>query len=541
MKARVLSTLVPLLIAPGWAEAVVQFQPQISLTTGYDSNVIAGQGDGVVRTGPTLKLVKPEGDLTFDLRYRVIYEDFYTLDGLGSFNQFATAKGDWQIDGSSKLEVSDSFARTYNVNSALVFGLTPEATPSVELQRQLFTRNGFDALYEKSLSARWRLTASYNNEFYTFEREDLFPSLTNTGSAQLVRSLSRRDAVGGGISVIGQSFGDATFENNITNASLNTSSPDSFQNSITVSGMDSQFYNAFLFWSHQLTQGLSFSFQGGPAMVVPDDPGPQVVLENPVYQFGSQAFLLDPAPAQILNIPGLPPILVSPGCRQLANGQSILAGNPAQSPLACQPLRRDPTQPAFIGGAPNTPNLFPVANPAQQPTVKISRPSASPSLTFFGSVGLTQRWERVTARLDYRRTASATSGVGSSTTLDLLSAIVRWDPTPDWQVGLVGNVSRRTSSSDTVVSALVVVPDASLGGAARALDFAETGDIADRVEVRQFLATGHISRRLTRHLRLTADFSALRQQTIRALGGNATDSRYQGTIGFVYEFDPIAL
>jgi hypothetical protein len=545
MKARTLFTIALLALDPSGIQAAVLFQPEIQFSTGYDSNVLGGangsQGDGVIRTGPLLKLEKTEGQVTFDARYRGVYEDFYTLDGLGDYSNFASFQGGWKIDGRSELDVSDQFARAFSVNSALVLGVAPDATPQVELQRQLSTRNVFNANYERNLGARWRFTAFYSNQFNTFEREELFPNSTNTGSAQIVRTLDRKNAVGIGFSVIGQDFGEATFENDIANVSINTSSPNSFENSITASGLDSQFYNGFLFWSHQLTRGLSFSIQGGPALVAPDSPAPQVVLVNPLYQSGSQGFLVDPTPAQILNIPGFPPIVVSPGCQQLANGQSVLAGNPAQSPLACQPLRRDPTQPAFIGGVPNTPNLFPVADPAQQPTVKISRPSASSSLTYFGDVNLTQRWQFVTARLSYRRTASSTSGLGSSTTLDLVTGVVSWEPTPDWQLNLVGNVSRRNSSSDTIVSALVVVPDASLGGAARALDFAETGQVADRVEVRQFLAAGRVTRRLTRRLRLTADFSVLRQETIRELGGNAAKNRFQGTVGFVYDFDPIQL
>src|SRR4030095_16694695 len=124
MQLRILVTLALLFhVAPaGAVELIVGWD----LDGVWDSNVLRQNegdedADQSLRTGPDITVRDPRGDLTYEMKTQVRYENFARLDTLDNdkltdFDYFASGNGSWQATDRTTLSVSESYTRTNSLS-----------------------------------------------------------------------------------------------------------------------------------------------------------------------------------------------------------------------------------------------------------------------------------------------------------------------------------------------------------------------------------------------------------------------------------------
>src|SRR5215469_7182832 len=78
----------------------------------YDSNVNnipGGDSDFSARVGPEVRLLKPEGELTYDFHYVPTYQAFARFEELDDWDQLVNSRLSYQIGPATSLNVLDIF------------------------------------------------------------------------------------------------------------------------------------------------------------------------------------------------------------------------------------------------------------------------------------------------------------------------------------------------------------------------------------------------------------------------------------------------
>lgn len=186
------------------------------------------------------------------------------------------------------------------------------------------------------------------------------------------------------------------------------------------------------------------------------------------------------------------------------------------------------------------------------------------SVTFFGRAALTKVWRNFQGDLSYRRSASTSSGLGS-TNLDVASAILTWQP-DRWPWRFVARVTWTLQSSaneqpgtDLLISptgttvyvdSIGQVHDAPVPGAtpvpnaARVIGVRRIGSLGSEFEVETLLFDLRADRRLSEHLVLTTQAGWWRQESRRDFSGGdssepVTVDNLRFQVGLTWRLDPI--
>ena len=100
MRRITLAILTLLLVAP--VAGAEEFELGIFGNIEYDNNVLNSSEDRedgwILRVGPNLTLRRTQGDVTYDLRYQLRYEDYLTPSEIDDeFDHYFFGRGRWQI------------------------------------------------------------------------------------------------------------------------------------------------------------------------------------------------------------------------------------------------------------------------------------------------------------------------------------------------------------------------------------------------------------------------------------------------------------
>jgi hypothetical protein len=504
--------LVMLALLPGVAlpAAAAEFIPSWKSDVVWNSNVLGTQtgkeSDFSFRNGPVLRVREPNGEFTYDVDYRLIYEAFSRLNGINEFDHYFNGESAWRATPATSFFFDDNFAYTSSLNAIFQeVGTGVNQIAVVSPTRERITTNSGRVGMTHRLGPLWQLSVTGNNLYYNYSDPLQSDSLATSGTMQLTRSVMPRLVVGGGARIQRQDFGDVG----------------------DIPGRGTTFYQGFGVVRYSISPTLSVSGQGGPAYSVPDQPA---------------AISVQQAAAYLRIIPST--------CKlKLPDGTPVFRPTSGDSFGGC---RQTQFFNAINGQPVGTVDDVPQANRAIRVPFVGEQQSLNPSLNYFGSLSLEKDWRLWRASVSYQRSASSAAGIGTSTNLDVFSGEITWRPTAFWDVTVSGSYSTQTAIStgrapqNSVTASMLEIknPDGTIFATAPVgiPTNASLGAAAENAyDVSSYLMEVRAERRISRRLILDASFSWFQQQNNGAAIVASNETVYRVVVGFTWNFEPIPL
>lgn len=400
MRALLAVAAVLLALAPRDARAV-ELEPGWSVRTAWDSNVFRTsedeESDFSVLTGPELRLRERTRAFDLDLGYRLLYEEFIELDGIGSFQHFQDARVAWRPTPVDTLRFDQGFSQSENLLQILEVGAPGLLAGELVAEREKVSRNYAGLEYRRRLGPLWEMAVSANNTAYWFESDLRSDSLSTTGAVDFIRTLSLRQSVGVGVALTHQDFDDTEFSN----------------------GSATSFAQIYGIWNYRFSKTINLGVSAGPRLAVPDD------LEDtgnarvtPLLNTSSGALVVSPV--------GCPAF--APGVVRFTN-ECVLASTRRVDPNSVDVRQFD-----FLE----------------------EREEPDSSLSYFGRIALSKEWETVTSTLSFERSAGSASGLSTSTDLNSFSFRTDWRPRRAWRFVGIATYEQQSSTSDIPLNELLL-------------------------------------------------------------------------------------
>lgn len=511
------------------------------LTLGWNTQVIGDSNplrsaddedpDASVYGGPNLTFRHRGPTLDTQLDYRLRYEQYIDHSSANGFEHFANGFARWKATPETTLEVTNAFSRTRGLSAeflAPIPGIDPIGVAGdLKLERSAVTYAVPTARLTHKISELWSFESSLEGTVYDSEDERQAPSQSLRGSGEFVRILSPRMMAGAGAAVTRQQFGGTDW---------------------TV-GSGASFFEGFGIFRYQISPTLSLSFAGGPAWNEPDSPAdyartPRVGARPDA---GEVTRLIDPTrcvlpvsgqvPAGTVSISACPQQdvrFLPPGSNVPVFAPSSLIPTVAIDPRALRFHRAD-----RLGEVDDIPG----------------------SVTFFGRASLDKQWRHFTGSLFYQRRASTSSGLNTSTDVDLASALLRWTPDRWWSVDLRGTWILQTQSSEQAFSDALLDPNpvtvyVDSGGrvfdtpqpgatvvpnAARIVGVRDAGLIDLGLEIETVRLDLRAERRFGEHMVVSAATGWWHQTTSGDFQEERTLDNFRIEVGFTWSLSPIEL
>jgi hypothetical protein len=519
------------LAAAAWPAGAAEFIPGWKLDPTWSSNVfrttdedqfgepIPKEDDFSLRTGPDLRLREAQGDLTYDLKYQLRYEEYVRLNGISEFDHYVSARGDWNVSDRTTFSIANDFSDSASLNG--LFQLDPTTAESiVRADRQRIVTNSAYTSTRHRLGPLWELTISGDHQLYDYESDDATDSTSFSGNVQLTRGLTPRLVAGFGGTVQRQQFEQGD-----------------------VSGEDSgtTFFQASGILNYQFSRTLRLFASAGPALSVPDEIDP-----TDVEVFEIQPFDINTCPVD------------SDGTRVIPIGQAerfLIRGDQCRARVG---IPGNLINPAFPASA-----VFEPALGQEQTRIAIPNNGdlgVENTLTYFARIGLEKQWRQMRGTLGYSRSASSGSGIGTSTLIDTFNAQLIYTPSPRWTFSVQAVASLQSAGAEAnqqlvavnagLVDGVVVVGNvpglgtvvATADGVPLPVPFElRAGEKIDNpIDIMTYRVELRADRRITRNL--TANASATWYEQTNS--GQLQDNRrveYRAVLGLTWNFDAIPL
>jgi hypothetical protein len=546
-----------LLVVAALSAGAAEFEPGWSSEAVWDSNVLGTsdsttvpvrdpvtgavtstrtqhndvKSDFLFRTGPVLRIREPKGSLRYFLEYNPRYDAYAPLNGITGINEFehfARGQGTWQISPLTDISFNDYLAKTSSL-SQLAESVPPGQTPLFVLGRQSVLRNQGQVSLTHRLSRRWQLSVDFNNTLYEYQNP-LQPDTTAwSGSTQIMRSLTRRLLVGLG----------------------GTGQRQVFQGINGTPNRGTTIFQGFGVVEYRISPTWSIRANLGPAYVMPDSVSAPNSFVVPVL-LGVNANQLVPYATTVAAQQLPPPLLDSMG-----------------QPLHCTSDQYSPFFPTLVfrcsSGVLYGPSAISLSGPRFERVPFQGNTGAQPSLTYYGRISMSKTWRLWRGELELDRSASNSSGIGTTTNLTVFTASLRYTPSEMWDATVTGSYSVRTAASDEPVlvyqldpfrvafSGGQVLPGTSCQTASCVqADYAiptgvTTTTVGNSATSKIYNIGLTAQRHLTKRLRLSTNVSYWRQQSSakNALESGVDLERqvniFRVSIGVTYDFEPIPL
>lgn len=491
----------------GAAELLLGWDSRLAWESNIFNSSEDQENDGSVRLGPDLQVREEQGNLTYDAEYQFRFENFFKNSDVRTTDHFFSGAGEWRITPRTSLSVSNNFFSVESLLQAFLPGTSGLPTGGeTQVGNERVVANAGQVQLTHALSPLWKLIGSATPANYWYDADNRLDSTSLAGAVQAVRTLTPRMSAGGGLSWTRQDFEDP--------------------------GRGSTFYQGFGTWQYQVEPGFTVTLQGGPAWTVPD------AFDDPeIRTYATLASNLGPL---LVSQPTCP--LGPDGTRVLSNGCSVAGFVRVSNNRPANPIPVDQ-----------------VSNPLQRATIVGGGLEAESSLNFFGLITIQRTWQTVTGNLSYQRSASAASGLGTSTDLDRLSGLLQWTPDRAWLFELEAAWERQTSASEVPSNEVLVAPvelfvDASgriLPGAAGAtyrvpdaaqvIGLRNTGSSSNAIEQTVSFLEMRATRRLSRRTSLIGTATWRRQDTQGDLQADLKFDNFRFQLGLLWAFDPIPI
>lgn len=474
----------------------------------YDDNVFNSSDDEtddvVLRAGPILGLRRPQGAVTYDLRYEPRFETFVDQSGLDEWDHSAFGRLRWQFAPTTAVSVVERFNLTHSLNRSTFIGdpAVPDAEPipEIEVARQELIQNSLSLELSHQFNERVYgiLTTTYG--LFRSDREDRYDSDSYSAVGEMLYTLTARNRLGGGAAITIQDIGDIETEGGGAQE-----------------GQDTTYYRLFGSWLYLFDPTFEITLRAGPAYIDSDraEPGPTAAV-----------------------VPSFPTRTGDDGQLRFIDSSTC----PRDSGVPYNSDRCE-TFPQVI------PQEFRNAARAPRSLVFLDDDldDSNFDLTIFAELELVKRWETWRTRFKYSRSDSASSGAGQSTVLDVVIAQVTWDPTPIWSVSLTGSWSLRQQVDPQTTTAVglgppvpiaVVIPGdffITQASPATSLRFAEQEGLGD---VMTYQASLRVKRRFGRRTEVFGQLTYLRQEFDQDTTREDFDN-FRVLLGARWMFDPI--
>jgi hypothetical protein len=516
-------------------------------TVAYDDNVFrsstATEDDGSIRFGPSIRLRENRSTLTYDLLYQPAYKQFFDLRGISTFEHVANGKLNWKPSSRTEFSFSEVYymlPTTQLQNFAIsqtndLTGLLESSDPIVTQGRRDVQNNAL------SLSGAYLFTPRLRGELRLdqtlFDEEavenpyggivDAFgtPTPNRIGALEsgsysidgsMLYSLTRATRLGGGVNATYQSF-----------------------QQYDVSAERAQYYQTYGMLVHDFDPTWNLTISAGPAFTRASEassPSEVRTAVIPVVQLGSDLFAYDASsctPSALSSFSA-----VASNCSLL--GPSV----DAQAQTAFPALTATEWHRIARVGA-DLPGL--------QPVVSSDEVDNSGRFTYFASLAMRKSWREFVGTLSYRRSASASGGVSSTSVLDTTAAVITWRPSPLWFASFTTRWDLRSSTSDSLAvssyrfgtGATVATGIASQPSLAIPAAVGVTGVNLERVknplDISSVTLALAVERKLSRRFDTFVRSSWYQQESKRAkrFGGTTKYDDMRIEVGVRYELAPI--
>lgn len=478
---------------------------------GGDQNILRTsndtKADGFWEIVPKVIVRERNRELRYDFQYTPIYETFFETDGIDGWDHIESGRFDWDITPRDTLGLTQEFAETRRIRqeSAEAF----EATSLVveETDRQRIRRAAVGLYYTHFFTPR--LSGRVDVDFSDIDFNSPFDIDTRAYGGSLSGQYAWSEQITLGL------YGSGRYRESL-GVGLQPSST-------------SAIGNVALSVSADLLDGLEFFVQAGPSVVrsKADNQTGTTVSE---YTFGTDGQSLFARAIDVVA-PNVP--IALDACN--FQGQDILISCP------------------FVAFDPNFPPTF--SNPTGLVTVLPPLGSSGKSdtdISYFAEVTLTKSWELTKLYLTYTRSESASSGVATSSILDVLSARVTYAPSPGWWFSFIANWTQREYVQAVEQSVVAVVPgeplvkDPNVFTPPGNFYFAQAADRLTTVVTTNSSSSDETSwstsfsakRQLSRHITLVSYFRYAETDTQTQIANSRIETVF-GYVGLRYEFAPV--
>lgn len=444
------------------------------------------ESDGSYELRPTLRLLRDDPRLRYDLYYRPSFDFYFQNSELDNESHLFRGAVDFAPIPTGVLRASGevSHYRSISASAEDEQGIADVLTDRAGRVTRVFA----DLEYEQRVEADWLASGRVGIQSYGFSNQNNVDNIGFDGEARLLHELRSNLALGGAFS-----GGHRWFEEDRVRR---------------LPASRSLILNGALLIVAEPFETLTIEIQGGPAVIVTwlDSVGASTVnrFRGSSDADGTVAGVFDPllcndAGAFVLSECPLAP---APALAGRLGEQVLVDFDPGQRP----DVRRDERYTGFV-----------------RATVQKEES--------WGTTGLAySRWEE------------ASAGLGAASVRDSLTATLDLVPRTHWSVRLRGNWNRR-EGSDTELSAVRAGPGTVPTGDGRF--FAEANGlvpgVADgRTVITQLWTDLRVLRSLLDdRLSLELGFRYLHQEREGFEGGTTEFDNFIGTVGLRYELRPI--
>ncbi len=448
--------------------------------------------DGFYEFAPKLVVREEREEVDYNVRYVPVYQAFFDHDNANGWDHLTDGELDWRITPRDTLGVSQRFSDTRRVRleaTEAAAGLPPVLEENDrERVRRIHAAVYYSRQFTPTLAAR-----------VSFQFEDVdFDSLRQTDTRAYSGSLAGNYGVSAW-TTLGLS-GSGRFRENRGSSRQSSSS--------AIIG------NVGLSLASQLTETVDVFLQAGPSFIRSDEDDFGAITSS-LYSIDEDSGL-----AKAIDNPPLGPASICD-----FQGTDFLVICP-ELPYTNLPSDKDDTHSL----------LAPADASGEQDT----------DISFFAEARLTKRWRKALLRLSYRRTESASNGVGSSSIVDSANVFFSFNPEQPWRFVFLGQWSQQQVVSDVRQSLITVQASTTMLQGAPPLFFAETNgqaivvtESANDSDLTQWKAIFRVERQLTKQLTLLGRFTYFHEKQEHANSSEESNSYYVGFVGLRYAFDPV--
>lgn len=516
-------------------------------TVAYDDNVFrsstAEVNDGSIRFGPSIRLRENRSTLTYDLLYQPAYKAFLETRGISGFEHVANGRLNWKPSQRTEFSFSEVYyllPTTQLQNFAIsqtdaVTGL-PESSDPIVTQGRRDIQNHATTLTGAYLFTP-RLRGEIRLEQTLFDEEalenpfggiiDAFgtPTSKQIGALEsgaysvdgsMLYSLTRATRLGGGMNATYQSF-----------------------HQHDISAERAQYYQTYGMLVHDFDPTWNLTVSAGPAWTRSSEqstPGEVRTALIPSLPFAGDYFVYDASSCVLADQSDFGDVTANCSLLPTSLATQAAATFPA---LGSSELLRVAGIEALL------PGLRSVASSDQVDN--------SGSLTYFASIAMRKAWREFVGTLSYRRSASASGGVSSTSVLDTTAAVITWRPSPLWFASFTTRWDLRSSTSDslqvgsytfaanpTVATGIASQPSVVIPGAIGVSGVNLERD-KNPLDISSLTLALAVERKLTRRLDTFVRSTWFQQSSKRAqrFGGTTKYDDLRIEVGVRYELAPI--
>lgn len=492
---------------------------------GGDQNILRTstdtKSDGFWEIVPKVTIRERNRELRYDFQYTPIYETFFETDGIDGWDHIQSGRFDWDITPRDTLGFTQEFAETRRIRQESAEAFESSSPIVQETDRQRIRRAGVGLYYVHFFTPRWSVRVDAN--FSDIDFNSPFDVDTRAYGGSLSGQYIWSEQLTLGV------YGSGRYRQSL-GVGRQPSSNSGIGN-IAVSGSaDLEILGNVFPGLGNLLQGWELFAQAGPSIVrtEADDLSGATV---PEYVFGTDGQSLFARSIDVVGFEPGPPPSPTPGNACNFQGQDLL--------LACP----------FLAFDPNSDTPFPsglVILPAP-----VGSGASSTDISYFAEVNLTKSWELTKLYLTYTRSESASSGVATSSILDVLSARVTYAPSPAWWFSFIANWTQREYVQAVEQSVVAVVPgqllvqDPNVQPVPGTFYFAQANSLTTVVttnssssEETSWSTAFSVKRQLSRQITLLSYFRYAETDTQTEINNSRIESVF-GYVGLRYEFDTV--